>query len=92
MIPYLDDPQPLGSVQFDSKNTKKQNGEFPLPAGGNLFQFEHSGENLPYFRHHIVGLNFRNHYFTLLDRNLEDDNHLPKEVWSRACREPCSRC
>ncbi|MHB1424066.1 MAG: outer membrane protein assembly factor BamB family protein [Gemmataceae bacterium] len=82
LIPYLDDPQPLGSVQFDSNHIKKQIGDFSPLAGGKLFQFEHSGENLPFFRHHIVGLNFGNHHFTLLDRNLEDENHLPKEVWS----------
>ena len=26
-------------------------------GGGQLFQFEHSGEDLPFFHHHIVGLN-----------------------------------
>ena len=56
-----------------------------MPAGGQLFQFEHSGEDLPFFRHHIVGLKMNsanNHRFTLLDRNIEDDKQSPKEVWS----------
>ncbi len=85
LLPYLDDPQPLGAVKkFDAK---KQSGDYPMPGGGELFQFEHSGENLPYFRHHIVGLNFNGHRFTLLDRNLEDDNQNPKEVWSAKLTE-----
>jgi outer membrane protein assembly factor BamB/tetratricopeptide (TPR) repeat protein len=80
LIPYLDDPPPLGAVQrFE---IKKQVDNFPLPAGGNLFQFEHSGEKLPFFRHHIVGLDFGKQSFTLLDRSVEGRNQLPKEVWS----------
>ncbi len=80
LIPYLDDPLPLGSVKKFRASTK--NSEVSMPAGGNLFQFDHSGEKLPYFRHHIVGLHFTDHAFMLLDRNLEDDNHAPKSVWS----------
>jgi outer membrane protein assembly factor BamB/tetratricopeptide (TPR) repeat protein len=83
LIPYLDDPQPLGSV----KNFKadRKSGDNAMPAGGQLFQFEHSGEDLPFFHHHLVGLKMNSandHRFTLLDRNLEDDKHSPKEVWS----------
>ncbi|MGH7170133.1 MAG: PQQ-binding-like beta-propeller repeat protein, partial [Gemmataceae bacterium] len=79
LIPYLDDPRPLSSV----KNFKadKKDGVYPTPAGGRVFQFVHSGEPLPFFRHHIVGLNFDGHRFTLLDRNLEDDKQSPKVVW-----------
>lgn len=81
LLPYLDDPQPLGSVKIFDKKT--ESGDFPMPGGGQLFQFEQSGEPLPFFRHHIIGLTFDNqHRFTILDRNLENDNHTPKEVWS----------
>jgi outer membrane protein assembly factor BamB len=80
LIPYLDDPQPLGSIKKFKSTTK--NGDAAMPGGGQLFQFEHSGEKLPYFRHHIVGLRFIDHAFMLLDRNLEDDNQSPKEVWT----------
>jgi outer membrane protein assembly factor BamB/tetratricopeptide (TPR) repeat protein len=80
LIPYLDDPLPLGSVnRFDSRAAS---GPCPAPGGGELFQFEHSGERLPYFRHHIVGLKFGKHEFMLLDRRLEDDNRSPKVAWS----------
>lgn len=82
LIPYLDDPMPLGAVhQFNAKMTSDKS---PMPGGGNLFQFEHSGENLPFFRSHVVGLNLSGHNFVLLDRKLEDKNQLPKEVWSTA--------
>ncbi len=80
LLPYLDDPQPLGSVRrFGSK---LDSGTFPMSGGDSLFRFEQSGEKLPFFRHHVVGLNFTGHRFTLLDRNLENENHTPKEVWS----------
>jgi len=80
LLPYLDDPQPLGSVRrFGSK---MDSGTYRMPFEGNLFQFEQSGEKLPFFRHHIVGLTLNDHRFTLLDRNLENDNHTPKEIWS----------
>jgi outer membrane protein assembly factor BamB len=80
LLPYLDDPQPLGSVRkFGSKT---ESGEFPMPGGNQLFQFEHSGEKLPFFRHQIVGLDMNSHRFMLLDRNLEKENHTPKDVWS----------
>jgi outer membrane protein assembly factor BamB/tetratricopeptide (TPR) repeat protein len=80
LLPYLDDPLPLGSVhRFGSK---KEAVDSAMPGGGSLFQFEHSGENLPFFRHHIVGLNFGNHNFTLLDRSLEDGNRQPRTVWT----------
>lgn len=84
LLPYLDDPQPLGSVQrfLYKKQRPEYRKTFPMPAGGKLFQFEHSGEDLPFFRRHVVGLNFNGNRFTLLDRNLEDDNQLPKVVWS----------
>ncbi|HTU93034.1 MAG TPA: PQQ-binding-like beta-propeller repeat protein, partial [Gemmataceae bacterium] len=84
LLPYLDDPLPLGSAQnFQYKIQNADAGKsFPMLAGGQLFQFEQSGEKLPFFRHHIVGLNLTNHRFMLLDRNLEDNNQLPKEVWS----------
>jgi tetratricopeptide (TPR) repeat protein len=83
LIPYLDDPQPLGSVK--RFGAKKETADTTMPAAGQLFQFEHSGEELPFFRHHIVGLKMNSandHRFTLLDRNLEDDKQSPKEVWS----------
>jgi outer membrane protein assembly factor BamB/tetratricopeptide (TPR) repeat protein len=80
LLPYLDDPSPLGSVKNFDKKT--QSGDFPMPSRGQLFQFEQSGEKLPFFRHHIIGLNFDGHRFTILDRNLENDSHTPKEVWS----------
>jgi outer membrane protein assembly factor BamB len=90
LLPYLDDPLPLGSV--GKFGYRKESGEFAMPGTngsnqGQLFQFEHSGENLPFFRHHIVGLDFSGHYFKLLDRNLEDGKQLPKEVWSTKLTE-----
>jgi outer membrane protein assembly factor BamB/tetratricopeptide (TPR) repeat protein len=82
LLPYLDDPQPLGSVR--KFGSKKESGDFQPPYRGQLFQFEHSGEKLPFFRHHIVGLTLThgNEQFKLLDRNLEDGHELPREVWS----------
>jgi outer membrane protein assembly factor BamB/tetratricopeptide (TPR) repeat protein len=80
LLPYLDDPQPLGSVRkFGSRMDR---GDFQQPAGGQLFQFEQSGEKLPFFHHYIVGLNISDHRFMLLDRNLEKEDHTPKEVWT----------
>jgi outer membrane protein assembly factor BamB len=80
LLPYLDDPQPLGSVR--KFGCKIEQDSFPMPYDGQLFQFEHSGEKLPFFRHHIVGLHLNKHRFVLLDRHLEDGKQLPKEVWS----------
>jgi outer membrane protein assembly factor BamB/tetratricopeptide (TPR) repeat protein len=80
LLPYLDDPQPLGSVR--RFGAKMENGDYPMPGGGGLFQFEQSGEKLPFFHHHIVGLDLNHHRFMLLDRNLEKDDHTPKDVWS----------
>jgi tetratricopeptide (TPR) repeat protein len=87
LLPYLDEPPPLSSMRFDSKNVKKESGSFSPPGGDQFFQFEHSGERLPFFRHHLVGLNRANHYFMLLDRNLEDGNQRPREVWSKKLSE-----
>ncbi|HTU19544.1 MAG TPA: PQQ-binding-like beta-propeller repeat protein [Gemmataceae bacterium] len=80
LIPYLDDPQPLSSVKKFKASRKE--GVYPTPAEGRVFQLVHSGEPLPFFRHHIVGLNFNGHRFTLMDRNLEDDKQSPKVMWS----------
>src|SRR5579883_350259 len=81
LLPYLDDPLPLGNVP--GFRYKKESGSFPMPGGGPLFQFEHSGERLPFFRHRIVGLSLDNqHRFLILDRNLENENHTPKEWMS----------
>lgn len=86
LLPYLDDPLPLGSV--GKFGYKKENGDFPLLGkSGRLFQFEQSGEKLPFFRHHIVGLDLDGHYFRLLDRSLEDSKQRPKEVWSAKLTE-----
>jgi outer membrane protein assembly factor BamB/tetratricopeptide (TPR) repeat protein len=85
LIPYLDDPLPLGSVQ--RFGGKKESEGARLPGGGQLFQFAHSGERLPFFRHHIVGLNFSNRHFTLLDRNQETDDRTPRVVWSQPLSE-----
>jgi outer membrane protein assembly factor BamB/tetratricopeptide (TPR) repeat protein len=81
LLPYLDDPLPLGNVP--GFRYKKESGNFPLPGGGPFFQFEHSGEKLPFFRHHIVGLSLDSqHRFMLLDRNLEKEDHTPRVAWS----------
>jgi outer membrane protein assembly factor BamB len=82
LLPYLDDPQSGGSVR--RFGAKLESGEFPQPGGKDtqLFQFEQSGEKLPFFRHHIIGLDLNRHNFMLLDRNLEKDDHTPKDVWS----------
>jgi outer membrane protein assembly factor BamB len=86
LIPYLDDPQPLGSVKF--KKHKMENGPFgdKQPGGPQMFQFEHSGEDLPFFRHHIVGLattGSASESFKLLDRNQEEEKTgAPKEIWT----------
>ncbi|HEY7309492.1 MAG TPA: PQQ-binding-like beta-propeller repeat protein [Gemmataceae bacterium] len=91
LIPYLDDPQPLGSVKFN-----KSKKETPAPAttfadlqpgGPQFFQFEHSGENLPFFRHHLVGIattGSNQESFKLLDRTLEDEKTgAPREIFAR---------
>ncbi len=83
LLPYLDEPERFGSTKLKAK---REAGDFreQMPGHGQLFQFAHSGEELPYFRNHIVGLSLDNkHEFKLLDRNLDDDNHAPKEVWSQ---------
>src|SRR5262249_26980520 len=82
LLPYLDDPLPLGNVP--GFGSKKEGGDFPMPGGGQLFQFEQSGEKLPYFRHRILGLTLNgNHRFMILNRNLENEtNHTPREEWS----------
>jgi tetratricopeptide (TPR) repeat protein len=82
LLPYLDDPLPLGSVRKFGVKTEKNS--FPVPYDGQLFQFEQNGERLPFFRHHIIGLNLRDSCFVLLDRHLEDSRQLPREVWSQA--------
>jgi outer membrane protein assembly factor BamB len=87
LIPYLDDPQPLGSVRF--KKNKMENGSYgaKMPGGPQTFQFEHSGEDLPFFRHHIVGLattGSANESFKLFDRNQEEEKTgAPKEIWTQ---------
>jgi outer membrane protein assembly factor BamB/tetratricopeptide (TPR) repeat protein len=82
LLPHLDEPDSLGSIKLKAK---KETGSFrdQWPGMGKLFQFDHSGEPLPFFKSHIVGLHFDNHEFKLLDRNSEDDNHAPREVWSK---------
>jgi outer membrane protein assembly factor BamB len=83
LIPYLDDPQPLGSVKFGPG--KKESGQKQTGGSQQFFQFEHSGENLPFFRHHIVGAahtGSNNELFKLLDRKQVDENGAPKEVWT----------
>jgi tetratricopeptide (TPR) repeat protein len=81
LLPYLDDAQPFGSVRKFGSKRESQNVQ--PPYGGRFFQFEQNGEKLPFFRHHIVGLNLNGHNFTLLDRNLEDGRQAPREVWSK---------
>jgi outer membrane protein assembly factor BamB len=82
LLPYLDEPDPFGSTRL--KATKKTEGVRP-PENGQLFQFEHSGEALPFFRTHIVGLSLSNHKFKLLDRTLPGANAGEpfKDVWSK---------
>jgi outer membrane protein assembly factor BamB/tetratricopeptide (TPR) repeat protein len=53
LLPYLDEPDPFGSVKFD--NAKRTDGK-GMP--GQIFQFEHQGEDLPYFRRHSIGMAF----------------------------------
>ncbi len=81
LLPYLDEPDPFGSTRL--KATRKNDGVRPSDSG-QLFQFEHSGEDLPYFRSHIVGLSQSSHKFKLLDRTLPGTNSSEpfKEVWS----------
>ena len=81
LLPYLDEPGSLGSVPLKARK-ETDNYRSQWPGMGKLFQFDHSGEQLPFFKDHIVGLHFDNHEFKLLDRNVEDDNHAPREVWS----------
>jgi outer membrane protein assembly factor BamB/tetratricopeptide (TPR) repeat protein len=82
LLPYLDEPGSLGSVPLRAKK-ETDNYRPQWPGMGKLFQFDHSGEELPFFKTHIVGLHFDNHEFKLLDRTSEDDNHAPREVWSQ---------
>src|SRR6185437_14599158 len=83
LIPYLDETNPLGSVKLKAKK-ETDNYSKQMPAHGRLFQFEHNGEKLPFFRQHIVGLTLDpQHEFKLLDRTQEDENKTPKEIWSQ---------
>ena len=82
LLPYLDEPGSVGAVPLKAKK-ETDNYRPQWPGMGKLFQFNHSGEELPFFKNHIVGLHFDNHEFKLLDRNSEDDNHAPREVWSQ---------
>jgi outer membrane protein assembly factor BamB/tetratricopeptide (TPR) repeat protein len=83
LLPYLDEPDPFGSTRL--KGALKNEGVRP-PDNGQLFQFEHSGEDLPFFRTHIVGLTMGqgNQKFKLLDRTQPGTNSGEpfKEVWS----------
>jgi outer membrane protein assembly factor BamB/tetratricopeptide (TPR) repeat protein len=80
LLPYLDEPDPFGSIKFKAK-AERDGRTFHMPDRGQLFQFEHSGERLPFFRNHIVGLNFTTHEFKLLDRNESDGDAPYREVW-----------
>jgi len=82
LLPYLDEPEPFGNTKLKAK---KEVGSFngQAPGHGQVFQFEHSGESLPYFRHHLVGLSFTTHEFKLLDRTSRDEAGAPREVWAK---------
>jgi outer membrane protein assembly factor BamB/tetratricopeptide (TPR) repeat protein len=82
LLPYLDEPEPFSNTKLKAKKVSDDFSK-QRPGHGQLFQFEHSGERLPYFRHHIVGLNFGTHEFKLLDRKSQDDAGAPREVWAR---------
>jgi outer membrane protein assembly factor BamB len=85
LIPYLDDAPPLGSVKFDKG--KKESGPYGQKQSGGpqFFQFEHSGEELPFFRHHLVGMSHtgsNSEYFKLFDRKQEEETGAAKETWT----------
>jgi hypothetical protein len=68
LLPYLDEAEPraLGKLK-----ARKEAGDFPLNAP--LFQFEQDGEDLPFFRRHLVGLGMADPIFHLRDRSTGDD-------------------
>ena len=82
LLPYLDEPALFGNLKLKAKKETDDFGK-QMPGHGQLFQFEHRGEALPYFRQHIVGLSFSNHEFKLLDRNSRDDAGRPARFGAR---------
>jgi outer membrane protein assembly factor BamB len=87
LIPYLDDAPPLGTIKFDKGKKETAPGGYSQkqPGGPQFFQFEHSGEELPFFRHHLVGISqtgSNSEYFKLFDRKQEEETRTPKETWT----------
>jgi hypothetical protein len=68
-LPYLDEIDPLSFAKY--RAGRKEAGPFPLDKP--LFRFEHAGEELPIFRHHLVGLGLTKHDFRLRERSTGED-------------------
>ena len=62
-LPYLDESDPFTHARL---RAQKEEGSFPRTDP--VFQFEHVGERLPFFRQHRIGLSLAQNEFRLIDR------------------------
>jgi hypothetical protein len=62
-LPYLDGSDLFAARRFTAR---KVTGDYPMPQ--EIFPFEHSGEELPFFRRHLAGLEIDHHQFHLQNR------------------------
>ncbi len=63
LLPYLDESNLFFTGKFKAW---AEVGSFPMTS--RVFQLEQMGEDLPFFRRHLVGLNLGTDHFQLLDR------------------------
>jgi outer membrane protein assembly factor BamB len=64
LLPYLDEPVRLslaGKIEVTVEH-----GSFPMNA--QVYTFGHTGESLPFFDRHRIGINFNYHKLTLVDK------------------------
>jgi outer membrane protein assembly factor BamB len=64
LLPYLDEPMHLAMA--GSITATVENGNFPMNA--QVYTFGHSGEPLPFFDRHRIGINFNYNKLTMTDK------------------------
>jgi outer membrane protein assembly factor BamB/tetratricopeptide (TPR) repeat protein len=70
LLPHLDVPGNLG-VTGKYFKVDEQRGNFPYNA--QVYEFGHTGEELPFFQRHRVGLGFNYHQLKIVDRSTGEE-------------------
>jgi outer membrane protein assembly factor BamB/tetratricopeptide (TPR) repeat protein len=63
LLPFLDEADPFADLKLKAR---KEEGQFPRTDP--VFEYEHAGEDVPFFRRHRVGMSIQRNELRLIDR------------------------